>query len=185
MSRGFVYVLSNPSMPGLVKIGKTTRSPESRAFELFQTGVPTPFEVEWSVFSPDCHGMEAEAHTRLCDLRVSNSREFFRCEAGVARSVLADLLIEQVESIVEEFIPELSLVNPDYSLDPFDVKDAASANGIQAVEVKQVLKEITAAEMETLLARYRDRCDRRRLDIASRDPCTVHQFNPVSKVAAD
>ena len=48
---GEVYVLSNPAMPGICKIGFTTRDPRVRAEELFQnsTGVPTPFHVEGSV----------------------------------------------------------------------------------------------------------------------------------------
>ncbi|MBL4747578.1 MAG: GIY-YIG nuclease family protein [Magnetovibrio sp.] len=49
-TNGFVYIMSNPSMPGLLKIGCTTRTPEERANELHQaTGVPGKFTVEWSV----------------------------------------------------------------------------------------------------------------------------------------
>lgn len=43
----FVYVLTNPSMPGLVKVGKTTTSPGQRMAELHTTGVPTAFELEF------------------------------------------------------------------------------------------------------------------------------------------
>ena len=32
---GYVYVLMNPSLQNMVKIGKTTREPEERAKELF------------------------------------------------------------------------------------------------------------------------------------------------------
>lgn len=31
---GWVYVLTNPAMPGLVKIGLTTKTPKARAVEL-------------------------------------------------------------------------------------------------------------------------------------------------------
>jgi len=42
---GIVYVLTNPTMPGLVKIGKTSRdSVMARLSELYTTGVPLPFE---------------------------------------------------------------------------------------------------------------------------------------------
>ncbi|MDC0850100.1 GIY-YIG nuclease family protein [Pseudomonas aeruginosa] len=38
---GFVYVLTSPAMPGLYKVGATTRSPRQRAEELSRgTGVP-------------------------------------------------------------------------------------------------------------------------------------------------
>lgn len=37
---GLVYVLINPSMEGLIKVGKTTRNPKERADELSKvTGV--------------------------------------------------------------------------------------------------------------------------------------------------
>ena len=36
-----VYVLTNPAMPGIVKIGTTTReNPQVRMNELYTTGVP-------------------------------------------------------------------------------------------------------------------------------------------------
>ena len=46
MTPGWVYVLTNPAMPGLVKIGLTSRNPQVRAAELTQaTGVPAPFVI--------------------------------------------------------------------------------------------------------------------------------------------
>ena len=43
-SYGVVYVLTNPAMPGIVKIGKTSRSDiHARLNELYSTGVPLPF----------------------------------------------------------------------------------------------------------------------------------------------
>jgi hypothetical protein len=59
---GHIYVLINPSIPGLVKIGKTTRDPESRAKELSQaTGVATPFYVAFSIEVADCHAIQFSA----------------------------------------------------------------------------------------------------------------------------
>ena len=43
---GFVYVLSNPRIPGLLKIGYTERSVKDRAAEVSSgTGIPEPFVV--------------------------------------------------------------------------------------------------------------------------------------------
>ena len=70
MSRGYVYILSNSSMPGLVKIGKTTRTAQSRADELFQTGVPTEFKVEAEILCPDCDEVERHVHSALAENRV-------------------------------------------------------------------------------------------------------------------
>ncbi|MBF6353622.1 GIY-YIG nuclease family protein [Nocardia higoensis] len=42
---GFVYILTNKKMPGLVKIGMTGRLIGDRVRELYNTSVPVPFEV--------------------------------------------------------------------------------------------------------------------------------------------
>ena len=42
--KGLVYILANPAMPGLVKIGQTTNEITSRMNELNTTGVPLPFD---------------------------------------------------------------------------------------------------------------------------------------------
>ena len=45
---GILYALSNPYQPGLLKIGKTTRTAAERAAELSSaTGVPGRFKIEW------------------------------------------------------------------------------------------------------------------------------------------
>jgi len=46
---GIIYVLTNPAMSGLVKIGKTSRnSVDGRLNELYSTGVPVPFECAFA-----------------------------------------------------------------------------------------------------------------------------------------
>ena len=77
MSCGFIYVLVNSSMPGLVKIGKTTRRPSDRVRELSGvTGVPTPFVVAYEEYFADCDEAETYLHSNLSNsgIRVSESR---------------------------------------------------------------------------------------------------------------
>ncbi len=77
---GYIYVLMNPSMPNLVKIGKTTRNSEERAKELSSTtGVPTPFVVAYDDYFKSCSEAELHIHSTLehQGYRVSISREFF------------------------------------------------------------------------------------------------------------
>ncbi len=75
---GYIYVLSNPEMPGLLKIGQTTRPVADRVAELNSaTGVPCPFFVEALFESADPPSHEAEIHEILSASRLSN-REFFR-----------------------------------------------------------------------------------------------------------
>jgi len=78
MTPGYVYLLINPSMPGLIKIGCTQRDSRARALELYKTGVPTPFEVAFEVFSEDHKTLEDEIHTQLSAFRINGDREFFR-----------------------------------------------------------------------------------------------------------
>ncbi|WP_165311032.1 GIY-YIG nuclease family protein [Vibrio ziniensis] len=86
---GFIYIFTNESMPGLVKVGLTTRSPEERARELDSTGVPMPFRVaaSWPVES-DLKIMENKCHQLLKEFRLSNNREFFKIEVSEAISIL-------------------------------------------------------------------------------------------------
>jgi hypothetical protein len=78
--QGWVYVLVNSSLPGLVKVGLTTRSPDERAEELSSaTGVPTPFVIAFSQFFSDCRAAEAFVHEALSQrgVRTAANREFF------------------------------------------------------------------------------------------------------------
>ena len=45
LSVGFIYVLTNESMPNLLKVGLTSHLPEDRAKQLFNTAIPNPFVV--------------------------------------------------------------------------------------------------------------------------------------------
>ena len=63
---GIVYVLTNPCMPGIVKIGMTERKNiEARLKELYTTGVPLPFECKFSfnVKKNECAKIEKALHT--------------------------------------------------------------------------------------------------------------------------
>lgn len=93
-TKGYVYILINPSYEGLVKIGKTTRDPEERVKELSAaTGVATPFILVYKRLFQDCHTAESNIHTVLTDKghRVSESREFFRIDITDAINTLIAL----------------------------------------------------------------------------------------------
>ena len=83
---GWVYVLTNPAFPGLVKIGCTGRSPHDRARELSSaTGVPFPYVVAWACPVADWRAVEARTHGKLHRCRPNGYREFFRCSVAEAR----------------------------------------------------------------------------------------------------
>ena len=85
---GFLYLMTNPAMPGLVKIGMTTRSPEERAQELASTGVPMPFHVAAAWPVDDVRAAERDAHEALARYRVNDQREWFRVSVPEAIKAL-------------------------------------------------------------------------------------------------
>lgn len=86
---GWVYILTNPAMPGVAKIGFTLGDPRERARELSTpTGVAVAFRLMYAVEVPDAHGVEMHVHRQLEALRVSPNREFFRCSVELAKQRL-------------------------------------------------------------------------------------------------
>ena len=62
MNEGIVYVLTNPAMPGMVKIGRTGREIGARLSDLYTTGVPLPFECEYAARVKDQNEVESAFH---------------------------------------------------------------------------------------------------------------------------
>lgn len=86
---GFVYILTNPAMPGLIKIGKTRLAPADRAAQLHTTGVPAGFQVEYACRTPNPEAVEQAMHVAFGPRRVNDRREFFEIEPDQAIAVLA------------------------------------------------------------------------------------------------
>jgi hypothetical protein len=77
--KGYIYCLSNQSMPGLLKIGFTQRNIEERLEELASpTGVPAPFELEFCVRVHNAQGLELRLHSEFQAYRLTTRREFFK-----------------------------------------------------------------------------------------------------------
>lgn len=88
---GIVYLLTNEAMPGLVKIGKTSRCDlEKRMKELFTTGVPLPFECAYACRVKLSHMDELEnaLHQAFAPNRVNKNREFFRISTAQVMPLL-------------------------------------------------------------------------------------------------
>lgn len=59
-----VYVLANPAMPGLVKIGRTSSDDTAlRLSQLYTTGVPVPFELKFACRVQNPEEVELALHT--------------------------------------------------------------------------------------------------------------------------
>src|SRR5690554_4328923 len=89
---GYVYVLMNPSLEGVVKIGMTTREPDERVTELSSaTGVPTPFLLVYKEYFNDCYQAEKIAHNVLESKRISSNREFFQVPVYDAIKIIQNI----------------------------------------------------------------------------------------------
>lgn len=76
-----IYVLINEAMPGLVKIGLTTDSIESRIAQLSSPGgVPLPFECYFAAEVDDAGRLEKKLHQLFSESRVNPRREFFKVD---------------------------------------------------------------------------------------------------------
>lgn len=130
----YIYILSNRSMPGLIKVGKTTTHPSQRMSELHSTGVPTPFELEFSAMVSSCDYSEKAAHRALANYRVAGNREFFRIS---------------VKKAIELLIPTIG----DYKI--HDVKETHGIEQIR-IEVDRRERERGDAERARQIARQQD-----------------------------
>jgi hypothetical protein len=76
---GILYVLTNPFIPGLVKIGCTTGKVEDRIKELSAaTGVPVAFYCHFAAEVNEMATKERTLHQLFSDKRVNPKREFFQ-----------------------------------------------------------------------------------------------------------
>lgn len=92
--KGWVYVITNKAMPGLVKIGYSTKDPELRAKELANTGVPHPYVVEYDVLVVEPRQVEQQLHCSFSGFR--ESKEWFRCDVSYAITEIRNLLGEKI-----------------------------------------------------------------------------------------
>lgn len=152
-----MYVLSNPSMPGLVKIGRTARSVEQRAAELWQTGVPTPFMVEYFQLFPNCVEAEAEIHETFIDQREVEQREFFRVPVDDVISAIQDNIFWTIQEIAYMYGPSFRVLDKNEATAFQVVEKRSKAIGVNtlmmALGVCERPSDILWADVEAMQAR--------------------------------
>lgn len=88
---GYVYVMTNKSVRGLVKIGKTKRPPHERAKGLDRAQLPYSYEVRHFVQVPHPHRVEKKVQARLAEFRETRGHEWFRCSIEYAISAVEEI----------------------------------------------------------------------------------------------
>lgn len=100
----YVYILTNPSFPGMVKIGMTKGEVRKRVDQLNKTSTLVEWEVRYSIAlrQGTAFKVEQAVHRDLASFRISsnkgNKREFFYLTPEQA--------LERVRSIGEAFLVE-------------------------------------------------------------------------------
>lgn len=108
-----VYVLSNPAMPGLVKIGQTSAEDAAiRIGQLYTTGVPFPFKLEFAAKVSNPEEVERALHVAFAPHRPNPKREFFQIEPDQAIAILKLLHTEEVTTELSQ-APDGTLTTPD------------------------------------------------------------------------
>jgi hypothetical protein len=106
-----VDILTNPVMPGIVKIGKTNKEDVmDRVDDLFETGVPAPFDCAYACEVRNNNHVEKELHAHFAKYRVSPRREFFWLKTRTAIKALKAYEITDVtpdiRAVSDSQIPE-------------------------------------------------------------------------------
>lgn len=77
--KGYIYVLSSPTMEMVYKVGATINDPIERARQLSaSSGVAYPYTVAYQRLVDAPFQVEAALHRMLDSYRLNDSREFFR-----------------------------------------------------------------------------------------------------------
>lgn len=98
-----VYLLTNPAMPGLVKIGYTNQDDAHvRIAQLYSTGVPVPFEIKFVCRVDNAEEVEKALHIAFGPNRINPKREFFKIDPDQAIAILKILHKDDVTKEVTQ-----------------------------------------------------------------------------------
>lgn len=125
-----IYILTNESMPNLIKIGLTKRDDLNiRIKELYTTGVPLPFNIYYACLVNDSKRTEDILHKLFKENRINEKREFFQIDP-------------------EKVVVALSLLNPiNITPDEKDYLTTEEIKDIEKIETKR-LKNFTFSEVD-------------------------------------
>ena len=84
----YIYVLTNESMPDLVKIGRTNKEIEQRIKKLDNTSIPLPFQCFYAAEVKDAEIVEIKLHRIFSDKRIRTNREFFRIDPNQVKEAI-------------------------------------------------------------------------------------------------
>ena len=146
---GFIYIMSNPSHPGLLKIGQTGKDPEERRKELGSTGVVEDFVLEYRALSEDYESLEREIHRALASVRTNPKKEFFSISVPEAIDKIREIAGSRIESDKVYYVSPEELQR---------IKDEKQRKAQEEVEKRQkIVEESKKREQETKKRKLKER----------------------------
>lgn len=104
---GWLYVISSPSLPDMIKIGCTRQAiPMQRIYALSSSSLPFPFKAHCFVFSDDCFELESAMHKYFDAQRVNKDREFFAITPQQAIDALKDHFKVDIWYVDDKYAPD-------------------------------------------------------------------------------
>ena len=125
---GWVYIITNQAMPGVVKVGFTDRHPSDRTDDFnrqhYRAAIPFRFVVAYAARVKDPRWLERETHKELGEYRVTkqtrnrkDEKEWFRCGVGEATAAIRrtasrfQWLIGSIQEEIGSFETEAEIEN--------------------------------------------------------------------------
>lgn len=138
-TNGWIYCISNPAMPGLLKIGMTERTPDIRLSEAntSNTWLPMPFILEMAKRVTNPEQKEKTLHKLLEQYteRINPRREFFRVTLEEVK-VFFDLIDGEMWSGVNaELVPIAAILENEESQSAEDVESITSDESLQGKQL--------------------------------------------------
>lgn len=142
--KGWVYVISNQAMNGLVKVGYSTKDPELRAEELNHTGSPHPYVVEYEVLLENPYQIEQKVHKLLKD--VHEGKEWFRCSieeaiAAIYQTVGDAIITENFKKTQREKAEQIYRQKREQEIKEQEIERQKKEQEIKEREIKEKLRD--------------------------------------------
>jgi tetratricopeptide (TPR) repeat protein len=102
--KGWVYVITNEAMPGLVKVGWSSKDAVLRASELDSPASPHYHVVRYDILVEEAYSAEQKVHRLLAS--KLEGKEWFRCSVQEA--------IEAIQKVIEEPSHQIKKIKVDF-----------------------------------------------------------------------
>ena len=87
--KGWIYIATNQSLIGIVKIGFSTKDPKIRISEFNNAGLPYEHKLVYSALVENPYEVEKKVHSKLNSIR--ENKEWFRCSLQQAIETIKEI----------------------------------------------------------------------------------------------